>query len=134
MKGNIMTWKDPTLGYPNDTLREGIVKHDRYYAVSGKWSHKSISESDVIHCENMDHVDDKEWELFRASSCGMIDGKEYIWGMFVLGLGAFNVMIDVDQIREPNEAEKKRYSESSYGIYGSHSGKFSYSLPSPSFK
>ena len=126
-------WIDPTLGYPSRTLVDGVEEHNHYYAVSGYGQHKIAEDYNIIHDDNMDRVDDKEWELFHASLRGTIDGKEYVWGMMLLGLGMVNMMFPVEQIREPSDVEKERYSKTSYGIYGSHSGEFSYSLPSPEF-
>lgn len=127
-------WIDPTLGYPDDTLVNGVVEHDHYYAVSGLGQHKVAKDYVIIHDNNMDKINGKDWELFRASCAGTIDGKEYVWGMMHLGLGLANMMFSVDQIRELTAGEKLKYENTSYGIYGSHSGEFSYSLPSLKFE
>lgn len=78
----------------------------------------------------LDKVDDVDWDLFHVNYVGNIEGVTYYWGMFVLGLGAFNVMVPVAWTRDLLPHEREAWSKRVLGMYGSHSGNLSYTLQS----
>ena len=125
-----LTWIDPTLGYPNPALREGVEQIERQYvAVSIRGFHKLLPNgSKVGHTKGLEHVDDRDWELFVVSKRGIIDGQSFVWGMFVEGLGMVDYMIEAENVRHLSEAERKHFSGMRMGMYGSHSGNLSYTF------
>lgn len=124
-------WIDPTVGYPNDTLIPGVREVKRLHcAVRGGASHKSIVFVDIVHSKGLEHVDGFDWELFTISKVGEIAGKKYYWGMFVEGIGAINVMVPAEYCRPLSQVEKEAWSQVTLSMYGSHTGSYSYSLPS----
>ena len=58
-------------------------------------------------------------------------GRAWVWGMFVEGIGAFNVMVAAEHVRDLTDAERAYYSGRTMGMYGSHSGNLSYTLNLP---
>jgi hypothetical protein len=46
--------------------------------------------------------------------------------MFVEGLGFVDVMVPIENVRDLTQAEKAVFSNKIMGMYGSHSGKLSY--------
>lgn len=125
-----MQWIDPTRGYPDDTLVNGVTKKNGYAAVTGQCYHKSFHPK-AIHSTDLEHVDDKDWELFHQSLTGVIEDKNYIWGMFVEGIGAVNVMVPSDQVRDLTSKEKRAWSGKNMSMVGSHTGKLSYDFNMP---
>jgi hypothetical protein len=122
-----MEWVDPTLGYPDPTLVEGVEKIPKgghYVAIRGDWTHKTIKDGTAIHTTHLERVDDQSWELFIAQ----LRKGDLVWGQFVEGLGLMHVMTTVPQVRELTQAERDRLSTVVVGMYGSHSGKLSYSF------
>lgn len=107
-----MNWKSPT---------PEASKYVGYVAVTGKTYHMTFNMT-AVHTEGMEHIDGKDWELFATSE----HDKDFIWGMFVEGLGAVNVMVPVEQVRHLTEAERKTFTNRKMTMYGSHSGKPSY--------
>ena len=93
----------------------------RYVAVRGIAEHK-IGSFDAIHTEGMQHINGDDWELFTVSS----QDDKHVWGMFVEGIGAFDMMIPLENVRNLTEAERALFSNRVMGMYGSHSGKLSY--------
>ncbi len=83
-----------------------------------------------INSNDIEKVDGKDWELFSVSHEGEIDGVKYYWGMYVEGIGAFDVQVVQEHCRELSEAEREAWAKKRLGMYGSHSGKLSYTLPS----
>lgn len=118
-------WIDPTNV-------DGVSKIDggRHIAVSVGSTHKSIDFMEPDHSKDLDHVDGLDWELFTASHEGTINGVDYIWGMYVEGIGAFNVQVVKAHTRDLTDAERAAWSKKTLGMYGSHSGKLSYTFPS----
>ena len=125
-----MEWVDPTKGYPDDTLIEGVIKAVRHVAVCGIATHKSVPSMEAIHSEGLDHVEGRDWEMFRVSSEGTVAGHTYVWGVFVEGMGLFNVMVETRNTRELLDHERKVWSRKILGMYGSHTGNLSYTFPS----
>lgn len=123
-------WIDPTKGYPDSTLIDGVGKIDRHIAVSIGSSHKSIGFMEPIHSDDLEHVDGLDWELFHASLEGTIDGVDYLWGMYVEGIGAFNIQVVKSHTRDLTDTERAAWSKKPLGMYGSHFGNLSYTLPS----
>lgn len=125
-----LRWIDPTRGYPDDTLIEGVERiSPEYVAVTGRGYHKAIPEgTDVDHTSGLEHIDGKDWELFTVNKRGTVDGKSYVWGMFVEGLGMMDYMIEAENVRHLTEAERKHFSGMRMGMYGSHSGNLSYTF------
>jgi hypothetical protein len=80
-----------------------------------------------IHSTGLEHIDGHDWELFRTSDYGTIDGTRYYYGMYVEGIGAFNVMAAQENVRDLTEMEKKYFSNKVYGI-GSGFGDVSYTV------
>lgn len=120
----------PTMSNTNDVLRGGVEKHDEHYAVKIGARHYHIGFMPVCHSKGLEKVDGHDWELFRASHKGERDGKQYLWGMFVEGIGAFHVMFPSEYVRDLLPHERDAWSKKTLGMYGSHSGELSYTLPS----
>ncbi len=124
-------WIDPTKGYPSDELRPGVSRFKPIHlAVSVGASHKTLPYMQPMHSAHLEHVDGKDWELINVYYVGIINGVKYYWGGFVEGLGFFNVMFVADHTRALTPAEREAWSKVTLGMYGSHSGKLSYTLPS----
>ena len=120
----------PKLG-DFDNLKPGITKvlPVRHIAVSVGAAHQLMNMKPV-HSEGLENFDGLDWELFTVNYEGTIDGVNYYWGMFVEGVGAFNVMVVKEFTRELTQKERDTWSKKTLGMYGSHSGKYSYSFPS----
>lgn len=128
------SWIDPTLGYPSTTLIDGVVETTpSYVAVRTGSSHKSLAWMEPIHSTGLEQIDGHEWELYVAQLRGVVNGREWVWGQFVEGLGMINVMVPVDFVRELTETEREYYSGRRMGMYGSHSGNLSYTFNLPKF-
>lgn len=127
-------WIDPTLGYPDDTLIEGVWKLDkaRYVAVRGAGAHKSMPWMEACHSSGLERVDGHSWELFTADKAGTVAGRDWLWGMFVEGIGAFNVMVPAAWSRDLTDAERAYYSGRRMGMYSGYGGDLSYTLNLPS--
>ena len=123
-------WTDPTLGYPSDVLREGVVKAHAHIAVSTGSTHKSVRFLRPIHDKRLERVDGKDWELFCVHKYGDVDGVRYAWGMYTLGLGAFDVQVVVAHCRKLLPAEREAWRNQRLQMVGSHTGKPSYTLGS----
>src|SRR6478735_10577978 len=125
-------WIDPTKGYPDSTLIEGVtpLAETTHIAVCIGATHKSLNYIEPIHSRDLERVAGLEWELFNAYYEGTINGVDYYWGMFVEGIGAFNVMVVKAHTREITDAERDAWSKKTLGMYGSHSGELSYTMPS----
>jgi hypothetical protein len=123
-------WIDPTLGYRNDTLLPGITKRYHHVAVHTAGSHKSMPFMEVCHSNHLDHVDDRDWKLFAINYEGSVGGRDYVWGMFVCGIGAFNVMVPLENVRELLPHEREAWSKQTLGMYSGFGGDLSYTLPS----
>jgi hypothetical protein len=119
----------PIVDMSKMTYRPEVQKHNEHYATRGA-CHQLFPYMDPIHSKCLEKIDGHDWELFHASHRGTIDGQEYLWGMFVEGLGFFNVMVPIELSRPLTDAERETWSKVTLGMYGSHSGKFSYSFPS----
>lgn len=124
-------WRSPTVELPQNKFEciEGVEKHDAHYAVRTEAQHKMMQLT-LIHSKHFEKVDGHDWELFHASHRGTVDGREFIWGMFVEGMGMFNVMVPVDHTRELTAAEREAWSKVTLGMYGSHTDKLSYTTSS----
>jgi hypothetical protein len=122
-------WIDPMLNMDKLVYRPEIQKHVEHYAVRGA-CHKLMSYLGGIHSAHLERIDDHDWELFHASHRGTIDGVDYLWGMFVEGLGLFNVMVPFELARPLTTAEREAWSKVQLGMYGSHSGNLSYTFQS----
>lgn len=111
----------------------GVTKLDKTKTilVSEGAAHKAIQFFEIINSDDIERVNDKDWELFTASYEGEIDGVKYYWGMFVEGIGAFNVQVVQEHCRDLTPEERAKWSKKTLGMYGSHSGKLSYTIPSP---
>lgn len=121
-------WVDPTTG-DMSTMRPEVQQHNEHYATRGA-CHKIVPYMQPIHSKHLEKVDGHDWELFHAHYRGTIDGVEYLWGMFVEGMGFFHVMVPVSLARPLTAAEREAWSKVTLGMYGSHSGNLSYTLPS----
>ena len=121
-------WIDPTLGYPSQELIPGVKKlaKARHMAVRTGAAHKLLPWLKPCHSAHLVRVDGHEWEIFRADK----ENEVYFWGMFVEGLGAFDVMFPKAFCRELLPEEREAWSKVVLGMYGSHSGKLSYTTPS----
>jgi len=122
-------WIDPMLDMNTLTYRPEVQPHSEHYAVRAA-CHKIMEFMDGIHSKHFEKVDGHDWELFHASHRGTIDGVEYLWGMFVEGMGLFNVMVPVELSRPLLPAEREAWSKMTLGMYGSHSGKHSFNFHS----
>jgi hypothetical protein len=122
-------WIDPVADKVRMKYRPEAKEHDQHYATRGA-CHKIMAYMKPIHSKHLDHTDGHDWELFRASHRGTIDGVEYLWGMFVEGLGMFNVMIPLELSRPITSDERAAWSKVRLGMYGSHSGNLSYTFNS----
>lgn len=124
-------WCSPTNELPRNRFEciPGVEKHAQHYAVRTESQHKMMQLT-PIHSKHLEKVDDHDWELFSAAYRGTVDGREYIWGMYVEGLGMFNVMVPVDFIRELLPAEREAWSKQGMVMVGSHTGKESYGFSS----
>lgn len=98
-----------------DPKDEWKVK-SRYVSVSGGLQHKT-GPFDAIDTSIIDGG-----ELFTVSH----QNEDYVWGMFVEGIGAFNMMCPIAQVRELTEDEIARVSGQRMVMVGSHTGKVSY--------
>lgn len=129
-------WIDPTLGYPNDTLIDGVRKLEkaRYVAVRGAGAHKSMAWMEACHSSGLERVDGFDWELFTADKEGEADGRSWLWGMFVEGIGAFNVMVPAEWVRDLTDAERDYYSGRRMGMYSGIGGPLSYTLNLPALQ
>lgn len=105
------------------------VSPARHIAVSVGAVHQ-LMHMKPIHSEGLERVNDLDWELFTVNYEGNIEGINYCWGMFVEGIGFFNVMVVKEFTRELTEQERKDWSKKTLGMYGSHSGELSYTFPS----
>ena len=108
----------------NNSLRPGLqkVEQRRHVAVAHGAAHKCMKCMRPIHDANLDRVDGHAWELFAISHDGEVDGRKYLWGMFVLGIGAFNVMAPLENTRELTDDERDRCSKQRLQMVGSHTG------------
>lgn len=122
-------WIDPLVDLSRLKYRPEVYEHDYHYATRGS-AHKIMAYMEPMHSDHLERTDGHEWELFRASHRGIIDGVEYLWGMFVEGLGLFNVMVPVELARQLSEEERAAWSKVRLGMYGSHSGNLSYTFDS----
>jgi len=123
-------WVSPTIEGDYSTMIDGVKAATGHVAVCKGAGHKAIPCMAPIHSAHLDRVDGLEWELFTVSHRGFVNGTEFVWGMFVEGLGMFNVMAPVEHIRELLPHEREAWSKVRLGMFGSHSDKMSYSLPS----
>lgn len=124
-------WIDPTKGYPDDTLIPGVKKVTyRHVAASIGATHKSVDFMEPRHEDGLERIDDLDWRIFGVSLEGTVDGVEYVWGMFVLGMGMFHVQIVKEHTRELTETERDAWSKKTLSMVGSHTGKTSYTMPS----
>jgi hypothetical protein len=125
-------WIDPTLGYPDSTLREGVEKvESRVFAFKIGVAHKAIPWMTPCHEKGMEKIDGFDWEPVHINLKGTIDGQDYFWGMPVLGLGLMNVMVPAAHLRPFTDKEKKFWSGRKLGMFGSHSGDLSYTFNMP---
>lgn len=125
-------WIDPTLGYPDDTLIEGVSKIAVSYVAARTGSaHKALPWMEPIHSSGLEHIDGHDWELFTTQLRGIVNGRDWVWGQFVEGLGMIHVMVPADFIRELTPTEREYYSGRRFGMYGSHSGNLSYTFDLP---
>ncbi len=124
-------WCSPTVELPRNKFEciPGVEKHSHHYAVRTEAQHKTMQLT-PIHSKHFEKVGGHDWELFHASHRGTVGGREFIWGMFVEGMGMFNVMVPVDHIRELTAAEREAWSKVTLGMYGSHTDKLSYTTGS----
>lgn len=125
------TWCSPTNELPQNKFEciPGVEKHQQHYAVRTEAQHKMMQMT-PYHSKHLEKIDGHDWELFGTSHRGFVDGREYVWGMFVEGLGMFNVMVPVDYIRELLPAERDAWSKQGMVMVGSHTGKESYTMGS----
>ena len=126
-------WISPTIEYRNKFIPiEGVhkVEEHKHVLVSTGATHKTIDFFNPINSNDIEKIDGKDWELFSVSHEGEIDGVKYYWGMFVEGLGWFNVQVVQEHCRELLPQEREVWSKKTLGMYGSHSGNLSYTLPS----
>lgn len=119
-------WIDPTVVSKTEKLKEGITKIDKHIAVRTGSAHKGLEYIKPIHSIHLEHVDGHDWEIFRADK----ESDKYYWGMYVEGIGAFNVMVPKEFTRELLPAERTAWSKMTPGMYGSHSLNLSYTFPS----
>jgi hypothetical protein len=114
-----MEWKSPQACGANKIER-------KYIAATGKAYHKLFPEGrDVIHnISKNTPKKGKRWELATVSE----ESDEFYWGMFVEGLGFFEVMFPKVNTRPLTEKEKKFWSGRRMGMFGSHSGNLSYTF------
>jgi hypothetical protein len=103
----------------------GAEKLSATVAVTGEVMHKLMNWS-AIHSNGLEHLDGKDWEVFNVSHMGEHNGITYVWGMFLEGIGAFNVMVPVKNVRNLLESEKKHWRDRPMVMVGSHTGKESY--------
>lgn len=122
-------WVDPVLESDRLTYRPGVHKHSEHYAVRGA-CHKIMAYMEPIHSAHLEHADGHDWELFHASPRGTVDNVEYLWGMFVEGIGLFHVMVPIELSRPLTIEEREAWSKVTLGMYGSHSGNLSCTMPS----
>ena len=118
-------WKSSTLS-DFRTLAPGLSKCNKHVCVRTGVAHKSFSWMEPIPSKYIDMVDGHEWELFHAYA----EDEMYYWGMWVEGIGSFDVMAPKEFTRELLPHEREAWSKVTLGMYDSHSGEFSYSLPS----
>ena len=128
----ILPWIDPTLGYPDMTYRPEVTKVENrlHVAVHTGGAHKSMVMMPVYGDCKLDEVDDKKWDLFSVECEGTIEGRKYYWGMFVLGIGAFHVMIPADWTRELLPHERKFWANRRLGMFSGGSEEPSYLMTS----
>jgi hypothetical protein len=93
----------------------------RYVAVRGQCEHK-MGTLDAIYTSGLEPLFGDVWELFTVSK----QDDKHVWGMFVEGLGFVDVMVPIENVRDLTQAEKAVFSNKIMGMYGSHSGKLSY--------
>ena len=110
-----------------DPATRNTVENTNYIAIKHGGAHKAIDWMTAIHSSGLEKIDGHDWELFHASC----EDDEYIWGMFVEGIGAFNVMIPKEFVRELTDAERALWSGRKMVMVGSHSGKPSYGFNMP---
>jgi len=112
-------------------LKPGITKvpPTKHIAVSVGAVHQ-LMHMKPIHSDGLENINNLDWELFTVSYEGVIEGVNYYWGMFVEGIGAFNVMVVKEFTRELTQQERDTWSKKTLGMYGSHSGKLSYTFSS----
>jgi hypothetical protein len=132
-------WVDPTVGKEGaDPMRRNsdldlkpcVVEKQGHVAVCTGSVHKGLGYIRPSPSAHLDRVANLDWELFSVSSIGVIDGQTYLWGMYVEGIGAFNVMVPKEFTRELLPHEREAWSKQRMGMYGSHSDKFSYTTGS----
>src|ERR1700751_2761573 len=103
-------WMYPVADLGRMKYRAEVKVNNEHYATRGA-CHKIMSYMKPIQSKHLDRTDDHEWELFHASHRGTIDGVEYLWGMFVEGLGMFNVMVPVELSRPLTASEREAWSK-----------------------
>lgn len=111
-----MEWIDPEK-------TENVKECNKYILFSGQYAHKT-GIWDVIPNKNIEMIDEKEWEMFGVG----YENDEYYWGMPVEGLGMVHCMCPKENCRELTKKERKYWSGKTMGMYGSHSGKLSYTF------
>lgn len=121
-------WIDPDT--PERKPLQKKVEGHGYVAVTGEWGHKIMHHS-VIHSNGLEKIDGKDWEMFCAHFTLEVEGKTYFYGMFVEGLGMFNVMLPAEQVRELTQDERKHWSGRGMSMVGSHTGKVGYTFAMP---
>lgn len=125
-------WIDPTKGYPDDTLIEGVVEAPQrmYVLVSQGWTHKTIIFGKPITNRDIVKVNDLDWEIFHVYLIGHVKGRTYYWGMPLEGLGLMHCQFLADHCRDFLPAERELWANRRMGMYGSHTGNLSYTMPS----
>lgn len=124
----------PWVDYSSYKYSEDYAKCNKYIAVRNEAAHKSIAFMKPIHSKGLEHIDGDDWELFHSDFTVKRDGKLFYYGMFVEGIGAINVMVAEENMRDLTPEEKKTFSGKTYGMYGSHSGNLSYTTTLPEIK
>lgn len=94
-------------------------------AVTGEVVHKLMNWT-AHHSNNLDHIDGKDWEIFNVTHRGFHHNKQYVWGMFLEGIGAFNVMVPIENVRNLLDGERQYWNGRPMVMVGSHTGKESY--------
>lgn len=121
-------WIDPDLHKPAQ------VKENKYLAVRREAAHKTVTLIKPCHSKGLEHIDGDDWELFHSNFTLEHVGITFYYGMFVEGMGWFNVMVAQENVRELTDAEKVEFSGKVYGMYGSTSGNLSYTTSLPEMK
>lgn len=134
----ILPWISPTEPHPTEQYKEQPIKgvtelkngYTFHVGVRNGGAHKTFAHMPVYGDCKLDKVNDVDWDLFHVNFIGNVKGRTYYWGSFVLGLGAFNVMVPVEWTRDLLPHEREAWSKKVLGMYGSHSGELSYTLGS----